>query len=84
MQSFCPAHRAPQLGALLCLLAAQGCYKVSEQPSLAGQDVRLTVLHTSDIHVRIVPYEQVPGLIDRGLALCAELQPFGEIGRAHV
>ncbi len=77
MQSFCPAHRAPQLGALLCLLAAQGCYKVSEQPSLAGQDVRLTVLHTSDIHARIVPYEQVPGLIDRGLGLCAELQPFG-------
>src|SRR5689334_4556414 len=58
-----------------------GCYRVTEQPNLAGQDVHLTVLHTSDIHARLLPYYQVPGLIDRGLGLCAEYQPFGGAAR---
>lgn len=65
----------------LALVALSGCYVVSEQPQLAGQDVRLTVLHTSDIHARLLPYEQTPGLIDRGLGLCAELHPFGGVAR---
>jgi 2',3'-cyclic-nucleotide 2'-phosphodiesterase (5'-nucleotidase family) len=65
----------------LALVALSGCYVVTEQPQLAGQDVRLTVLHTSDIHARLLPYEQTPGLIDRGLGLCAELHPFGGVAR---
>ena len=65
----------------LALVALSGCYVVTEQPQLAGQDVRLTVLHTSDIHARLLPYEQTPGLIDRGLGLCAELRPFGGVAR---
>jgi 2',3'-cyclic-nucleotide 2'-phosphodiesterase (5'-nucleotidase family) len=65
--------------------AVCSCYKVTEQPDLAGQDVRLTVLHTSDIHSRILPYYEVPGLIDRGLGSCAELEPFGGAARlAHL
>lgn len=63
------------------LLLFAGCYQTTEQPNLKGQDVRLTVLHTSDIHSRLLPYEQLPGLIDRGLGLCAELQPFGGAAR---
>lgn len=67
------------------LLMLGGCYRVTEQPNLAGQDVHLTVLHTSDIHARLLPYFQVPGLIDRGYGLCAELQPFGGAARmAHL
>jgi len=54
-----------------------GCFRTTEEPKLAGQDVRLTVLHTSDLHSRLLPYFATPGLIDRGLGLCAELQPFG-------
>lgn len=67
--------------ALLALSISSACYQVTEQPILAGQDVRLTVLHTSDIHSRLLPYEQLPGLIDRGLGLCAELQPLGGAAR---
>jgi 2',3'-cyclic-nucleotide 2'-phosphodiesterase (5'-nucleotidase family) len=62
-------------------LAVASCYRTTEQPRLAGQDVRLTVLHTSDIHSRLIPYFQQPGLIDRGLGLCSELQPFGGAAR---
>jgi 5'-nucleotidase / UDP-sugar diphosphatase len=72
---------------LICLVVAGlgGCYRVTEQPELAGQDVRLTVLHTSDIHARLLPYFQTPGLIDRGLGLCAEFQPLGGAARmAHL
>src|SRR5688572_17165273 len=67
--------------ALLSFGTGAACYRVTEQPSLAGQDVRLSVLHTSDLHSRLLPYYQVPGLIDRGYGLCAELQPFGGAAR---
>ena len=69
----------------LALLAwaagATACYRTQEQPDLSGQDVQLTVLHTSDIHSRLLPYRTQPGLIDRGLGLCAELQPIGGAAR---
>lgn len=65
----------------IILAFAAGCYQVTEQPQLAGQDVQLTVLHTSDIHARFLPYYQVPGAIDRGLGSCSELQPFGGAAR---
>ncbi|MBI2378731.1 MAG: bifunctional metallophosphatase/5'-nucleotidase [Deltaproteobacteria bacterium] len=67
----------------LALLGASlaSCLKRTEAQSLAGQDVRLTVLHTSDLHSRLLPYEATPGLIDRGLGLCAELQPLGGVAR---
>jgi 5'-nucleotidase / UDP-sugar diphosphatase len=68
------------LGVLL-LLTASACYQTMEQANLAGQDIRVSVLHTSDIHSRILEYQQSPGLIDRGLGLCAELQPFGGAAR---
>ena len=58
-----------------------GCYQVTEQPNLVGQDLSLTVLHTSDMHSRLLPYDQTPGLIDRNLGLCAELLPFGGVSR---
>lgn len=67
---------------LSAAIAALGaCAQTSEQPQLAGQTVRLTVLHTSDIHSRILPYQEQPGLNDRGLGLCSELQPFGGAAR---
>src|SRR5262245_23153088 len=75
--SLAPSVRA----AVFAILMLGGCYRVTEQPNLAGQDVHLTVLHTSDIHARLLPYFQVPGLIDRGYGLCAELQPFGGAAR---
>jgi 2',3'-cyclic-nucleotide 2'-phosphodiesterase (5'-nucleotidase family) len=67
--------------ALVGVALLAGCYQVTEQAALAGQDVHLTVLHTSDIHARFLPYFQVPGAIDRGLGSCSELQPFGGAAR---
>lgn len=33
-------------------------------PALAGQDVRLTILHTSDVHSRLLPYDFEPSYTD--------------------
>jgi 5'-nucleotidase len=46
-----------------------------------GQDVQLTLLHTSDIHSRLLPYDLNVGEIDRRLGLAQELEPFGGAAR---
>ena len=50
-------------------VVAAGCTVNSDRPSLAGQDVRLTVIHTADLHSRLFPYQFAPGAIDKGLGL---------------
>jgi 5'-nucleotidase len=40
-----------------------------ETPDLRGQDVRLTILHTADIHSKLIPYSMVPGRNDADLGL---------------
>jgi 5'-nucleotidase len=50
-------------------VAIAGCYTVTPQPDLKGQDVSLTVIHTADLHSRIFPYQYAPGQIDKGLGL---------------
>jgi phosphatidylserine decarboxylase precursor len=50
-----------------------------EQPNLVGQDIRLTFIHTSDIHSRLFPYNFVPNVFDRGYGLTTP--PFGGISR---
>jgi 5'-nucleotidase/UDP-sugar diphosphatase len=47
------------------------------EPRLAGQEVRLTLLHTSDIHSRLVPYDFAPLKTDVDLGLIPEAGPFG-------
>src|SRR6187551_3274359 len=59
---------------LVCTLLAlvpfqSACLVETPLPNLAGQDVRLTVIHTSDLHSRFFPYEFSPGAIDKGLGL---------------
>jgi len=44
---------------------------------LSGQQVRLTFLHTSDIHSRLLPYDFNPLKTDSDLGLVAEAGPFG-------
>src|SRR5688572_24950835 len=36
------------------------CTVQRDAPNLKGQDIRVTVLHTSDIHSRLFPYRFVP------------------------
>ncbi len=48
-----------------------------EELPLAGQEVRLTLLHTSDIHSRLIPYDFAPLKTDVDLGLIPEAGPFG-------
>ena len=50
-------------------------------PNLVGQDVRLTIIHTSDIHSRLFPYEFVPNRFERDYGLALGNKPFGGIAR---
>ncbi len=64
---------------LLCALASASCMPVleGEEYNLAGQEVRLTLLHTSDIHSRLIPYDFAPLKTDTDLGLIPEAGPFG-------
>jgi 2',3'-cyclic-nucleotide 2'-phosphodiesterase (5'-nucleotidase family) len=63
------------------LLAASACTVTRDRPNLANQDVRVTVLHTSDIHSRLFPYEFVPNRFDQDYGLLPDNAPFGGIAR---
>lgn len=73
------AHRGVGLLALCGLLS--GCLWERESADLTGQDIRLTVLHTSDIHSRLVPYDIAPTKTDRDLGLIPQAAPFGGAAR---
>ncbi|CAM3159511.1 bifunctional metallophosphatase/5'-nucleotidase [Corallococcus sp. ZKHCc1 1396] len=64
---------------LFCALALASCMPVLEGQDyhLEGQEVRLTLLHTSDIHSRLVPYDFTPLKTDQDLELIPEAGPFG-------
>jgi 5'-nucleotidase / UDP-sugar diphosphatase len=61
------------------VLASTGCTVQRSQPNLVGQDIRLTVIHTSDIHSRLFPYNFVPNSFDQDYGLLNP--PFGGIAR---
>jgi 2',3'-cyclic-nucleotide 2'-phosphodiesterase (5'-nucleotidase family) len=64
---------------LLCALVSTSCMPVldGEEYNLAGQEVRLTLLHTSDIHSRLIPYDFAPLKTDTDLGIIPEAGPFG-------
>lgn len=66
---------------LVAGLLLTGCPEASESPDLSGVDVRLTLLHTSDIHSRVFPYDMVPQFTDRQMGLLEENGPFGGAAR---
>ena len=53
--------------------------KSGDAPALVGQDVRLTILHTSDIHSRLVEYNFDPSFTDNLLGLADDYGPYGGI-----
>lgn len=65
-----------------------GCLPVAVDggaPDLAGQAVRLTFLHTSDLHSRLYPYDFDPSFTDNGLGLADDFGPYGGMARiAHL
>ena len=65
--------------ATAAMLLIAGCTVQQEQPNLVGQDIRLTIIHTSDIHSRLFPYNFVPNTFDRQDGL--QIGPYGGIAR---
>ncbi len=61
--------------------ASAACTVQRDRPNLVGQDVRVTIMHTSDIHSRLFPYNQVPNRFDEDFGLLPANQPFGGIAR---
>src|SRR3954451_14187925 len=66
---------------VVAVLALSACTVDKPQPNLVGQDIRLTVIHTSDIHSRLFPYTFVPNTFDQGYGLLPSNAPFGGIAR---
>jgi 5'-nucleotidase/UDP-sugar diphosphatase len=66
---------------LVCSFAATGCLIDRDQPDLTGQDVRLTIIHTADIHSRLFPYNFVPNIFDQDYGLLPADGPFGGVAR---
>jgi 5'-nucleotidase / UDP-sugar diphosphatase len=48
-----------------------------QELDLSGQEVRLTILHTADIHSRLIPYDFSPLKTDTDLGMIPEAGPFG-------
>lgn len=65
----------------LAAFSLSGCLIDSEVPDTDSSPVRLTFLHTSDIHSRLIPYEFQPNATDQNLGLLPENAPFGGAAR---
>jgi 2',3'-cyclic-nucleotide 2'-phosphodiesterase (5'-nucleotidase family) len=66
---------------IVLMAALAACTVQREEPDLLGQDVRVTVVHTADIHSRLFPYRFVPNRTDQGFGLNPDEAPFGGIAR---
>ncbi len=67
--------------AAIAVLSRPGCTTEGASPDLTGVDVRLTLLHTADMHSRLLPYEYDPIYTHEELGLNPALGPFGGIAR---
>jgi len=78
-------YPAPMRGRVIMGVVAAACLAActvdKPQPNLVGQDIRLTLIHTSDIHSRLFPYNFVPNTFDQGYGLLPANAPFGGIAR---
>ena len=66
-----------RFAAATAVLLLVSCLPSAGAPDLDGVPVRLTILHTSDIHSRIIPYDMVPQFTDRELGLEEDAGPYG-------
>lgn len=71
--------------AVAVCVALVGCNITTPHPNLDGQDIRVTFVHTTDIHSRLIPYAMKVPQTDKNLGLADENGPFGGIARiAHI
>ena len=67
------------------LLGSVSCYYKSDTPDITGRDIRLTLLHTSDLHSRVLPFDHAPMYTEQKLGLMPGRGPYGGIARvAHL
>ncbi len=65
------------LAVLAFSAVVSGCLWEGETPNLKGVDTRMTFLHTSDIHSRLIPFELQPTASDGYNGLADGNAPFG-------
>ncbi|MGB9599238.1 MAG: bifunctional metallophosphatase/5'-nucleotidase [Myxococcota bacterium] len=67
---------------LFAIIFFASCNVREREPyNLSNQDIRLTILHTSDIHSRLFPYKYIPLTTDEDLGLNPDNGPFGGFAR---
>ncbi len=66
---------------LVVAVASLSCTVTRESPDLVGQDVRVTLIHTSDIHSRLFPFNFEPNRFEREDGFDTENAPFGGAAR---
>jgi len=66
----------------LLWLAQPSCLVETEQPQLEGHDVKVTFIHTSDVHSRLLPYSLDVGETDESLGLSSNSATVGGAARA--
>ena len=66
---------------LLLATSSTACLWEGEATNLKAVDTRLTLLHTSDIHSRLFPFELAPTAGDRSMGLEQANAPFGGAAR---
>ncbi|MBN1946622.1 MAG: bifunctional metallophosphatase/5'-nucleotidase [Bradymonadales bacterium] len=64
-----------------CCLAVGCRVQEGQQYDLIGQDVRLTILHTTDWHSRLLPYDMDVRITDENLGLNPDTGPYGGVAR---
>ena len=70
------------LAALLPAFANPGCsLREGEQPPAPGQAVKVSFIHTTDWHSRLVPYTFKPTRTDNNLGIDERYAPFGGLAR---
>jgi 5'-nucleotidase / UDP-sugar diphosphatase len=69
------------LSLLLLSILLVSCLPETRAPDLTGVPVQLTLLHTSDIHSRVFPYDMVPQFTDVELGLEEGRGPYGGAAR---
>lgn len=84
----CETHRHVARGVAAGLLASvlgAGCLYEMDVPITEGRDIRITFLHTSDIHSRIFPYDHDPLFTEERLGLLPDRGPYGGMARvSHI
>jgi len=66
---------------IISLIFTGSCTYTSEQPKTKGRDIRVTFIHTTDIHSRILPFEHATLYTEEKLGMSPDKENYGGIAR---